>query len=180
MYVLNLSIWFVDPFLLRLALERYSAFFAYRISFSCTQNIDVEFHPARENSLHFATPDDVWGISADIPRWWRVTSVIWVVFRICRAAREISFNQSEGLHSFLVRLKTILRWHGCSRFASQFFFVNLWRPFPLFLSYSLFTWRWGTPVRWGNPPVHIITYFTWYVGWPTTYYLTYMASPTSM
>lgn len=113
--------WFVDPFLLRLALERYSAFFAYRISFSGTQNIDVEFHPARENSLHFATSDDVGGISAEIPRWWRVTSLIWVVLRICRAAREINFNQSEGLHSFLVDLKTILRWHGCSRFAPQFF-----------------------------------------------------------
>ena len=124
MYVLNLSYmicWSVP----RLALERYSTFFAYRMSFSGTQNIDVEFHPARENSLHFAASDDVRGISAEIPRLWRVTSLIWVVLRICRAAREISFNQSEGLHSFLVRLKTILRWHCCSRFAPQFFFLPL-------------------------------------------------------
>ena len=124
MYVLNLSYmicWSVP----RLALERYSTFFAYRMSFSGTQNIDVEFHPARENSLHFAASDDVRGISAEIPRLWRVTSLIWVVLRICRAAREISFNQSEGLQSFLVRLKTILHWHGCSRFAPQFSFFFL-------------------------------------------------------
>ena len=129
--------------------------------FSGTQNIDVEFQPARENSLHFATSDDVWGISAEIPCWWRVTSLIWVVLRICRAAREISFNQSEGLQSFLVRLKTILHWHGCSRFTPQFsfFFFYLWRHFPLFLPYSPFTWRRGTPVWWGNPPVHIISHF---------------------
>ena len=24
---------------------------------------------------------------------------------------------------------------------------------------GLFTWRWGTPGRWGNPPFHIISYF---------------------
>ena len=24
---------------------------------------------------------------------------------------------------------------------------------------GLFTWRWGTPVRWGNPPVHVISHF---------------------
>ena len=159
MYVLNLSYmicWSVPSWVS----SRYPAFFAYRISFSGTQNIDVEFQPARENSLHFATSDDVWGISAEIPCWWRVTSLIWVVLRICRAAREISFNQSEGLQSFLVRLKTILHWHGCSRFAPQFsFFFYLWRHFPLFLSYSPFTWRRGTPVRWGNPPVHIISHF---------------------
>ena len=34
---------------------------------------------------------------------------------------------------------------------------------------GLFRWRWGTPGRWGNPPLHIISYFylitfTWYVG----------------
>ena len=124
MYVLNLSYmicWSVPSWVS----SRYPAFFAYRISFSGTQNIDVEFQPARENSLHFATSDDVWGISAEIPCWWRVTSLIWVVLRICRAAREISFNQSEGLQSFLVRLKTILHWHGCSRFAPQFSFFFL-------------------------------------------------------
>ena len=25
---------------------------------------------------------------------------------------------------------------------------------------GLFIWRWGTPGRWGNPPVHIISYFS--------------------
>ena len=26
---------------------------------------------------------------------------------------------------------------------------------------GLFTWRWGTPGRWGNQPVHIISHFKW-------------------
>ena len=38
---------------------------------------------------------DVWETSAEIPRWWRVTSQNWVVFLIGRAAQEICFNQSE-------------------------------------------------------------------------------------
>ena len=43
---------------------------------------------ARENSRHFAPPplvsprNDVWGTSAEIPYWWRVTTQIWVVLRI--------------------------------------------------------------------------------------------------
>ena len=47
-----------------------------------------------------------------------------------------------------------------------------------FLTKGLFTWKWGTPGRWGNPlrsgnlPVRIIAHFnlitfTWYVGRPT-------------
>ena len=40
---------------------------------------------------------DVWETSAKIPCWWRVTSQIWVVFLIGRAAQEICFNQSETL-----------------------------------------------------------------------------------
>ena len=52
---------------------------------------------------HFATPllvslrNDVSGTSAEIPYWWRVTSQIWVVLLIGRAAREICFSQSEAL-----------------------------------------------------------------------------------
>ena len=55
----------------------------------------------------------------------------------------------------------------------------------------LFTWRWDTPGRWGNPlrwgntPVHTISQFnlitfTGLVGWPATFYLTYLGSSTYM
>ena len=58
---------------------------------------------AWENSRHSATlplvfpRNDVWETSAEIPYWWRVTTQIWVVLLIVRAAREICFNQSETL-----------------------------------------------------------------------------------
>ena len=43
---------------------------------------------AWENRRHFATPrtvstrNDVWGTSAEIPYWWRVTTQIWVMLLI--------------------------------------------------------------------------------------------------
>ena len=58
---------------------------------------------AWENSFHFATlpliyqRNDVWETSAEIPHWRRVTTQIWVVFLIGRAAWKICFNQSEAL-----------------------------------------------------------------------------------
>ena len=58
---------------------------------------------AWEKTRHLATlplvspPNDVWDTSAEIPYWWRVTSQIWVVLLIGRAACEIWFNQSEAL-----------------------------------------------------------------------------------
>ena len=58
---------------------------------------------AWENSRHLATlplvspPNDVWETSAEIPYWWRVTTQIWVVLLIGRAAWEIWFNQSGAL-----------------------------------------------------------------------------------
>ena len=42
-------------------------------------------------------PNDIWETSAEIPFWWRVTTQIWVVLLIGRAAWEIWFNQSEAL-----------------------------------------------------------------------------------
>ena len=39
---------------------------------------------------------DFWGMSAEIPYWWHVTTQIWVVFLIGHAARTVSFNQSEA------------------------------------------------------------------------------------
>ena len=56
-----------------------------------------------ENSRHLAMlplvspPNDVWETSAEIPYWWRVTTQIWVVLLIGRAAWEFYFNQSEAL-----------------------------------------------------------------------------------
>ena len=53
---------------------------------------------ALENSLHFETPplvslrNDV-ETSAEIPYWWRVTTQIWLVLLIGRAARKICFGQ---------------------------------------------------------------------------------------
>ena len=47
-----------------------------------------------ENSQHLATPslvflqNDIWGMSKEIPYWWCVTTQIWVVLLIGRAARE--------------------------------------------------------------------------------------------
>ena len=61
------------------------------------------FHVAGEKSRHFATPplvsprNDVWEMNAEIPYWWRVTTQIWEVFLIGRAAGEICFNQSKAL-----------------------------------------------------------------------------------
>ena len=58
---------------------------------------------AWENSRHLATPplvsppNGVWETSAESPYWWRVTTQIWVVLLIGRAAWEICFNQSEAL-----------------------------------------------------------------------------------
>ena len=37
-----------------------------------------------------------WETSAEIPYWWRVSTQIWVVLLIGRAAQEIWFNQSEA------------------------------------------------------------------------------------
>ena len=39
--------------------------------------------------------NDVWGTTAAIPYWWRITTQIWVVLLIGRAAGEICLNQSE-------------------------------------------------------------------------------------
>ena len=41
------------------------------------------------------------------------------------------------------------------------------------------------PLRWGNPPVHVISHFNlimliWQESWPFADYLTYLGSPTSM
>jgi len=64
-------------------------------------------------------------------------------------------------------MKTILRF-------SRFF----WGTYHL---KGLFTWRSGTPGRWGNPPVHIISYLIWSrvhdrSGCPATCYFTYLGS----
>ena len=58
---------------------------------------------AWENNRHVATlpvvssPNDVWETSAEIPYRWRVTTQIWVVILIGRAAWEIWFKQSDAL-----------------------------------------------------------------------------------
>ena len=63
----------------------------------------IQSNLAWENRRHFATPptvsppNDVWGTSAEIPYWWRVTTQIRIVLLIGRAAWEICFNQSEAL-----------------------------------------------------------------------------------
>ena len=58
---------------------------------------------AWEISLLFATVplvsprNDVWETTSEIPYWWRVTTQIWVVLLIGRAAKQICLNQSEAL-----------------------------------------------------------------------------------
>ena len=62
------------------------------------------FYLAWENSRHLATvplvslPNDVWETSAEIPYSWRVTTQIWVVLLIGRAAWEIWFNSTNQKH----------------------------------------------------------------------------------
>ena len=43
--------------------------------------------------------NEVWETSAEIPNWWRVTTQIWGMLLIGRAAWEICFSQSEALSS---------------------------------------------------------------------------------
>ena len=56
---------------------------------------------AWENSWHFAMPplvsprNNVWGTTAEIPYWWRVTIQIWLVLLIGCADMEICFIQSD-------------------------------------------------------------------------------------
>ena len=50
-----------------------------------------------------------------------------------------------------------------STFIFDFYSIAHYITTSLF-SKGLFTWRWGTPgnpLRWGSPPVHIISHFTW-------------------
>ena len=81
------------------------------------------YHIAWENRWHLATvpmvspPSNGWETNTEIPYWWHITTQIWVVLLIGRAAWEIWFNQSgalprsvqwhvismEFLHSFLRR-----------------------------------------------------------------------------
>ena len=61
------------------------------------------YHTAWENRWHFATlplvspPNEVWETNAEIPYWWHITTQIWVVLLISRAAWEIWFNRSGAL-----------------------------------------------------------------------------------
>ena len=69
------------------------------------QQVCIERKPLRyctlawANCRHLATLPlvspliDVWETSAEIPYWWRVTTLIWVLPLIGRAAWEIWFNQ---------------------------------------------------------------------------------------
>ena len=86
-----------------------------------------------KNSRHLAKsplvfpPNDVWGTSAEIPYWWRVTTQIWVVLLIGRAAWEFaSINQKHypdlGIDSSSV-------WDSCSRPSDITSWRNQWwRP----------------------------------------------------
>ena len=76
---------------------------------------------ARENSRHLAMqplvspPNDVWETSAEIPYWWRVTTQIWVVHLIGRAAWEIWFNHevSPGPNPHHKRKQFLSTWSHC-------------------------------------------------------------------
>ena len=76
---------------------------------------------AWENSRHLATiplvssPNDVWETSAEIPYWWCVTTQIWVVLLIGRAASQIYFNH---LASSV--------WNFCARFSDVIWWGNQW------------------------------------------------------
>ena len=76
---------------------------ANHFSYACSHGTKVSHRTytilAWENSRHLATPplvssqNDVF----KIPYWWHVTTHIWVVLLIGRAAYEICFNESEAL-----------------------------------------------------------------------------------
>ena len=81
-------------------------YFTYYHGYCCSSKKLATAVPksiAWENSRHLTTlplvspRNDVWETSAEIPYWWRVTTQIWVVLLIGRAAWEIWFNQSEAL-----------------------------------------------------------------------------------
>ena len=58
------------------------------------------------NSCHFAAPsvvfprNDIWGTSAEIPYWWRVTTQIWAVLLIGWSKFPSRYQQSEVLPRF--------------------------------------------------------------------------------
>ena len=51
--------------------------------------------------------NDVWATSPEIPYWWSVTSQIWVVPLVGRAAWEVCFNQSEALPRCAITFQTL-------------------------------------------------------------------------
>ena len=63
--------------------------------------IEIGKQLAWENRRNFATPsvvfprNNIWEMSAEIPYWWRVTTQIWIVLLIGRAAWESSTNQKH-------------------------------------------------------------------------------------
>ena len=72
-----------------------------QIAYSHAQKIILKNDLAWKNTQYFATPplvlrNNVWGTNAD-DLWWRITTQIWVVLLIGRAASEICFNQSAAL-----------------------------------------------------------------------------------
>ena len=77
---------------------------------------------AWENSRHLATiplvslPNDVWETSAEIPYWWCVTTQIWVVLQIGRAASQIYFNQPASSV-----------WNFCACFSDVIWWGNQWQ-----------------------------------------------------
>ena len=55
---------------------------------SCTLTWTNNWHFATQPPLAHSLRNDVWGTTAEIPCWWRLSTQIWVVLLIGRAARD--------------------------------------------------------------------------------------------
>ena len=85
---------------------------------------------AWENSRHLETlplvspRNDVWEKSVEVPYWWLVTTQIWVLLLIGRAAWEIWFNQSESLPDLGSDASSV--WNFCALFSDVIWWGNQW------------------------------------------------------
>ena len=68
-----------------------------RIRIGSLRDSSLRKQPTFATPTVVSPPNDVWEARAEIPYWWRVTTQIWVMLLIGRAACEICFNQSEAL-----------------------------------------------------------------------------------
>ena len=68
----------------------------YTLSQTSKKNVSHRKQPSFRDAITGFPAKWRMGTSAEIPYWWRITTKIWVVLLIGRAAWEICFNQSKA------------------------------------------------------------------------------------